>query len=206
MKNLFILAASMVLLSLSVQAQNVAVRGVRLAGSGCASALGGATMTADGKILSILFDNYGIEIGQGSANPTLNSIQKDCRILIDVEVPEGFQYALEQTDYRGFAALPASAYGMHRLTQIIPGQPIVSMREAAAQGPLNTNYLVSVKQKPGRLVYSQCHQQFQTIELLSQLLIRYLPGTTDRSMAMINLDSVDTQVASSFVLNWRPCQ
>ncbi|MBC7457681.1 MAG: DUF4360 domain-containing protein, partial [Bdellovibrionaceae bacterium] len=131
-----------ILLSQAVLAQNVTIRGVRLSGSGCDAANASAVTTADGKILSVLFDNYIAEIGQGSENPQLTSLKKDCRVLIDVDVPFGFQYALNETQYRGFAAMPQSAYGLHRFTQVIPGAPIVSMREAQLQGPLNKNYEV----------------------------------------------------------------
>lgn len=194
------------LVSQVVLAQNVSIRGVRLSGSGCDAATASAATTADGKTLSVLFDNYIAEIGEGSANPQLTSIKKDCRVLIDVDVPFGYQYALNQTEYRGFAAMPKSAFGLHRFTQIIPGAPVASMREAQLYGPLNSNYSVIVATKPGREVYSQCNNKFQTIELFSQLQVAYLPKTADRSIAMINLDSVDTGVNSRFKLIWRKCK
>lgn len=187
-------------------AQSVTVLGVRLAGSGCGPASASAVTTADGKTLSLIFDNYSVEIGNGSANPQSASLQKECRVMIDVDVPAGYQYALEQTDYRGFVALPSSAYGMHRFVQNVPSQPIVSMREAQLRGPLNQNYTVSIKQKPGRYVYSACHAKVQTIDLMSSLMVAYLPNTADRSIAQINLDTIDTNVASSFQLSWRRCQ
>lgn len=192
--------------SMFALAQSVTIRGVRLSGSGCGPASASAITTSDGKTLSVIFDNYSVEIGNGSANPQSQSLQKDCRVMIDVDVPAGFQYALEQTDYRGFVAMPASAYGMHRFVQNVPSQPIVSMREAQLRGPLNQNYQVSMKQKPGRYIYSACNAKMQTIDLMSQLMVAYLPNTTDRSIAMINLDTIDTNVSSSFQMSWRRCQ
>ncbi len=205
MKKMLVLMALLTVSTLA-SAQSVTIRGVRLSGSGCGPATASAVTTADGKTLSVIFDNYSAEIGNGSANPQATSIQKDCRVMIDVDVPAGFQYALEQTDYRGFVAMPASAYGMHRFVQNVPSQPIVSMREAQLKGPINQNYAVSIKQKPGRYVYSACNSKVQTIDLMSQLMVAYLPNTKDRSIAMINLDTIDTNVASSFQLSWRRCQ
>ena len=204
LKSLITITA-LILISSEVFAQSVTIRGVRLSGNGCGPASASAIVTPDGKTLSVLFDNYSAEIGQGSSNPAATTIQKDCRVLIDVDVPAGYQYALQETDYRGFAALPASAYGFHRFTQIVPNQPIASMREAQLRGPLSDNYTVAVIQKPGRLIYSSCNQRTQTIELLSQLSVSYFPNTSDRTMAMINLDSVDTGVSSSFKLSWKSC-
>lgn len=188
------------------QAQSVTILGVRMTGTGCNESTAWATTTPDGKTLSVLFDNMKVEIGNGSENPQLTSLKKNCRVLIDVDVPFGYQYGLDQTDYRGFAAMSVSAYGLHRFTQIIPGQPIVSAREAQLKGPLADDYTVSVKQKPGRVVYSPCGQRTQTIELLSELQVAYFPNTKDRSIAQINLDSVDTGVNSTFVMSWKKCK
>ncbi|MGZ3690844.1 MAG: DUF4360 domain-containing protein [Pseudobdellovibrio sp.] len=202
-----ILTIGAVLLATSqVLAQTVTVRGVRLSGSGCDSATASAIVTPDGQTVSVLFDNYSAQIGVGSTNPGLTTIQKDCHVLIDVDVPFGQQYAIIETDYNGFAALPASAYGFHRFTQIIPNQMPPSMREAQLKGPVASNYSVVVQQKPGRSPYSTCNKPQQTIDLLSQLSVSYLPGSTDRSMAMINLDSVDTGMQSRFKLTWRTCR
>lgn len=204
---MFILLASLTTLGAMeiAQAQSLTIRGVRMTGSGCESSQASAAITSDGKTLSLIFDNYMAEIGQGSQNPQSSSLKKNCRVFIDVDVPHNYQYGLEQTDYRGFAALPASAWALHRFTQIIPGQAIASAREAQIRGPLADDYAVSVRQKPGRIVYSKCNQRFQTIELLSELMVSYFPGTKDRSIAMINLDSLDTGVNSSFRLSYRQC-
>jgi len=206
MKLSSLIIGALLTLSTSAFAQNVVIRGVRLVGTGCDSASSSASITPNGQVLSLLFDNYSIEIGQGSANPQSTSLYKNCHVLIDVDVPAGVQYALKQTDYRGFAALPASATAMHRFTQVLPNAPVASMREAIVNGPTSGDYAVSVIQKPGRLVYSSCNQKSQTIELISELSVSYLRGTTDRTMAMINLDSVDTGVETTFKLDWRPCQ
>lgn len=203
---MIILLAGLFGFTATALAQSVTIRGVRVAGTGCNESTAWATTTSDGKTLSLLFDNYKVEIGQGSENPGATSLRKNCRVLIDVDVPHGYQYGLEQTDYRGFTALPASAYGLHRFTQIIPGQPIVSAREAQLKGPVADDYAVSVRQKPGRVVFSPCGQRFQTIELLTELQVAYFPNTKDRSIAQINLDSVDTGVNSTFVMSWKKCK
>lgn len=197
---------ALLLVTSELFAQSVSIRGVRLTGSGCNDMSASASITPDGQLLSVLFDNYAAEIGIGSKNPQSTSIKRDCRVLVDVDVPFGYQYALEQTEYRGFAALPASAYGFHRFTQIIPGQMVPSMREAQLRGPIAGNYEVKVAQKPGRSPYSKCNSPQQTIELLSELSVAYLPNTRDRAMAMINLDSVDTGVNSRFKLTWKACR
>ena len=184
----------------------VVIRGVRMTGSGCSESTASANITWDGQFLSVLFDNYAAEIGIGSQNPNLNSLKKNCRVLIDVDVASGYQYAIETTEYRGFAALPASAFGYHRFTQIIQNSMVPSLREAQLKGPISSNYEVIVKQKPGRSPFSVCNNPQQVIELASELSVSYLPGATDRQKALINLDSADTGINSRFRFIWRPCK
>lgn len=204
-KNLLTITA-LLLVTTELFAQSVVIRGVRLTGSGCMNSSANASITPDGQLLSLLFDNYSAEIGIGSQNPNMTQIKKDCRVLIDIDVPFGMQYAIEGTEYRGFAALPASAYGFHRFTQVIANQMPPSMREAQLKGPVSGNYEVKVAQKPGRSPFSTCNKPQQTIELISELMVSYLPNSRDRAMAMINLDSIDTGINSRFKLSWRPCR
>ena len=120
MNHLFVLAA-VLLASIQLYAQTPTIRGARLTGSGCSNATASANVTPDGTFLSVLFDNFSIEIGNGSANPQAASAKKQCTVLIDMDVPFGYQYAIETTEFRGFAALPASAFGYHRFSQVVPG-------------------------------------------------------------------------------------
>lgn len=206
MKKVMLTIGALLALSTTAYAQSVAIRGVRLVGTGCSNSTASAITTSDGQTLSVLFDHYSVEIGQGSENPAATSLQKDCHVLIDVDVPPNMQFGLQQTDYRGFAAIPASAWGFHRFTQIVPNQPVASAREATIKGPSSGDYAVTVMSKPGRFVYTTCNKPSQTIDLLSQLAVNYYPNTSDRSLATINLDSVDTGVHSSFKLSWRHCR
>lgn len=204
MKHLLTLAA-LLLVSSELFAQTPTIRGVRLTGSGCSESDASASVTPDGTFLSVLFDNFKAEIGNGSSNPQAQALKKQCTVLIDMDVPFGYQYALETTEFRGFAALPASAYGYHRFTQLVPNG-VPNMRETQLRGPIGDNYESIVRQKPGRSPWSVCNSPQQTVQILAELSVAYLPRTTDRSMAQINLDSVDTGVQSRFKMTWRPCR
>ena len=102
-------------------AQTPTIRGVRLTGSGCNSSTANANVTPDGTFMSVLFDNFKAEIGNGSENPQLTQLKKQCTLLIDMDVPMGYQYAIETTEFRGFAAVPASpACGVVRADRAAP--------------------------------------------------------------------------------------
>lgn len=62
------------------------------------------TLAPDQKSLSILFDQYVVEAGNGR---TMD--RKSCNIAIPVRVPQGYSISVFQIDYRGFNSLPAGA-------------------------------------------------------------------------------------------------
>ena len=64
LKSLMIIS-TVILTGTQLFAQSVVIRGVRLAGSGCGTAAASALVTPDGKTMSVLFDNYSADIGQG---------------------------------------------------------------------------------------------------------------------------------------------
>lgn len=200
---------SIVFASLLAEAQtvpeNAAVLGVEVQGSGCDQTTAAISLSPDAKDLSILFDNYSVEIGQGSANPSLLTAQKNCKIFIDMNIPLGWQFAFRAVDYRGFMAVPASAWAFHRFTYVAPNQLISSLREASFTGPQNKDYAVHVEQRKERLTWSPCGQSQQKLQLLSQLSVQYFPRSTDRSLAQISLDSADSSFRQNFSIEWRKC-
>lgn len=203
-KNLIVLAA-MVLVSSEVFAQ-MTIRGVDLKGSGCGPTTAQAIVTPDGQTLSVLFDKYSAEIGEGSENPQLRQINKTCEILITADVPAGVQYSIERVNFRGFAALPTSAHGYHRFSVKIPGQAVPSLREAQLKGGIVDNYDIAIAGKPGRNNWSTCNSRTQQISILSDLMVRYLPTSRDTAMAQITLDSTDVATSSQFKLIWQRCK
>lgn len=181
------------------------ILGVQVQGSGCDMSKTSITLSPDLKDMSVIFDDYVAEIGQGTQAEKALRLQKDCQILVDINIPQGWQFAFKSIDYRGFVALPASAWALHRFSAIVPNAPIASMREAQIQGPFNDNYVVHTDVKPTRMVWSPCNQTQQRVTLLSQLSVSYFPNTTDRSIAQIVLDSGDASVRQSFGVEWRQC-
>jgi len=204
---LLLIFSSIFLAAFLAEAQtppNSAITGVAMQGSGCEESSAQAILSPDAKDLSILFDNYSAEIGQGSLHPSLLRAQKDCRVFVDFHVPRGWQFAFRSLDYRGFVAIPASAWAFHRLSFIAPNQPIASLKEASLSGAQNRDYAVRVEQRPERMIWSPCGGQ-QRLQFFSQLAVQYYPRSTDRSIAQISLDSVDGSFRQSFSVEWRQC-
>jgi len=186
--------------------ESAEIRNVTMSGSGCEDAAASATISPDFKDVSLLFDNHSVEIGNGSLNPKITTLQKNCRVDVELAVPRGWQYAFKSVDYRGFAALPASAYGFHRLATMSANSIVPTLREVIHRGPINNEYTFHVEASPTRYVWSSCISGAHTMIFLSQLGVSFYPKMSDRSNAIISLDSKDFSMRQSVGLVWRKCQ
>lgn len=185
--------------------QSAEIRSVMIHGSGCEESTASASFSPDLKDLSILFDNYSVEIGNGSQNPKAMTSHKNCYVKIDLYVPAGWQYAFKSIDYRGFVTLPGSAWGFHRFSSMAGNSIVPSLKEVTHKGPLNNDYTFHVETRPERRVWSNCLSGNHQMMLLSQLGVSFYPKLTDRSYATINLDSQDLSLRQNLGVEWRRC-
>lgn len=181
------------------------IRSVTMTGNGCEESSANVSISPDFKDLSLLFDNHSVEIGQGSPNEKITTLQKNCRVNIEVNVPPGWQYAFKSVDYRGFVSLPQSAWGFHRLATMSANSIVPSLREVIHRGPLNQDYTFHVESRPDRYVWSTCITGSHTMILYSQLGVSFYPRLSDRSNAIVSLDSKDFSMRQSVGMVWRQC-
>jgi len=202
-------ALILILLSMKATAQSApdraAITAVHLRGTGCDQAEVAAALSPDFKDISLLFDNYVVEIGQGSSQPHRLDLIKDCQITLVLDVPAGWQMAFRAVDYRGFVVLSSQGTAFHRFSIQQEGAPIVSMREAALRGPMNDDYYVRSEVRPERLTWSRCLQGTTHVNLISQLGVRLNPRSSDRSLTQITLDSADGSLRQNLMVEWRRC-
>lgn len=181
------------------------INNVTISGSGCEESTASAMISPDMKDLSLLFDNLSVEIGNGSPNGKITTLQKNCRVDIDIDVPRGWQYAFKSVDYRGFVALPSSAWGFHRLATMSANSIVPSLKEVTHRGPLNEEYTFHVESRPDRYVWSTCISGSHKMIFYSQLGVSFYPKFSDRSNAIVSLDSKDFSMRQSVGVVWRQC-
>lgn len=186
--------------------ESAEIRYIKMSGSGCEDSAISASISPDFKDLSLFFDNHSVEIGDGSDNPNLTRLQKNCRIDVKIAVPDGWQYAFKSVDYRGFVALPASAYGFHRMAALSANGIVPTLREVIHRGPIFDLYTFHVEASPTRYVWSSCSSGVQTMTFLSQLGVGFYPKMSDRSNAIVSLDSKDFSMRQDIGLVWKKCQ
>lgn len=201
-------------LTLSALAQNITPNGASihnwsLSGDGCDMESVTVSLSPEAQELSFLFDSYISEIGPASSQPFRNELIKNCRILINMNIPSGWQMAFKSVDYRGFASLPQrGSSAFHRLSVMQQGAPIVSLREAAMVGPMNDDYFLRAEISPQRLTWSTCLSGRTQVQIYSQLGVRKNlraePLRPEEALT-IAIDSSDVSMKQSLGVEWRRC-
>lgn len=172
-------------------------------GDGCNNNSARGTLSPDKTTLSIVFDRYAAEAGNG-----LKKARKNCNIRIPFDVPDGFRVALIKIDYRGFSSSPDNAKNkllttyqfFDKRTRAALHSPV--KRKKWFQGGFNSDFVLH-SMLTNRPFWTQCGQDFDLY-----VDTRLVAFTNDRNeSSQITLDTIDTtQVQVGYRLLWRKCR
>ncbi len=120
MKPLFLIALVSLGLSFSAQAQTppFQVGQPMIDGDGCPSGSVQAVISPDGRAISILFDQFMIDIPRGTY--TMEQLRRYCRFRIPLNLQAGYNLDVSKVDYRGFANLQGGNRGFIITTGNLP--------------------------------------------------------------------------------------
>jgi len=166
-------------------------------GSGCPSNSVSATISPDGKALSLLFDNYVVEAG-GETGKSFD--RKTCNVAIPVHVPQGRSVSVLAIDYRGFNQLPRGARSQFNVEYFFAGTRGPSFAKSF-KGPSEKDYLISNKLVAESLIWSACGED---VNLRTNSSIRV--NTSRNQEAMATVDTQDVKAAIVYQLQWRSCR
>lgn len=198
MKTAGILLASLFLATAAhAQADDISLGTPGYGGSGCPANSVAATLSPDGKALSLLFDEYVVEAG-GETGKSFD--RKTCNVAIPVHVPQGRSVSVLAIDYRGFNQLPRGARSQFSVEYFFAGSRGPSFAKTFT-GPKEADYLITNKLVADALVWSPCGQD---VNLRTNSSIRV--STTRNQEAMATVDTQDVKAAIIYQLQWRKCK
>lgn len=177
---------------------------VQLGGSGCAGDTARASISPDGKTVSILFDNF---VAQAGGNAPRRA-ELSCSTRIPIQVPAGYQAMVTRLDYRGFASVAPSGGRavLKTFFQILNWNtgrslsPVVKRRKVfnqQRQGSFVTTSRMRVKN-----FYHGCGQNFM-LNVDTKLIG---VSRTGRDEIFIALDSTEASSKVTYFLRWKRCR
>jgi hypothetical protein len=169
------------------------IQNVAYAGTGCPGNSATSGISPDKQVVTSIFSAFVAEKG-GASDPAKATL--DCLVMLDIEVPAGWQYTLESVDYRGFAGLQSEVTASRRSLYLISGSPLHVTPPARFKGATDKDYNHSDVSATAPAPWSPCGGG-QVLWVATEIAVQ-----TPRSSrsGQLTVDTIDTE------LTWRRCQ
>lgn len=180
--------------------EEVQVRNISYAGSGCAAKTVSTNISPDAKAITLLFAEY-----SASAGPGIDPLEarKNCQITLDLHTPPGYSYSLFKLDVRGFADLEPSVLGTLKATFYFQGQQISSTFSKTLTGPKSDNYQSSTSTEVNDAVFSSCDGASRALNINTEVSIDNSQATS--SFGHMTVDSIDGEFTHRYAIKWKKC-
>lgn len=164
-------------------------------GNGCPSGSASVTLSPDAKALSILFDQYSAEAGNGRSID-----RKSCNIAIPVHVPSGMSVSIIEVDYRGYVSAPAGGSASFRTEYFFAGSRGPTFTKNF-NGPYDDEYTLKSNLGLNAVVWSACGADVNL--RVNTSMVAKSNRRMDTTLATV--DSADFKAGLIYHLQWRRC-
>ena len=175
----------------------VTIRGIAYAGSGCKAGTVANLLAPDAKAFTLLFDDYVAEAGPGVA---LSAGRKNCQIAVDLRFPSGYSFSIMDVDYRGYAQIDRGASGVQQSTYYFSGQARQAVMRSTYVGPRDDNYRIHDRLGLEAVVWSPCGMS-RALNMNTEVRVTARRG----ARALMTTDSIDGQLTHVYGIRWRRC-
>ncbi|KAJ6780496.1 hypothetical protein PWT90_02972 [Aphanocladium album] len=173
----------------------VKVRGVSLLGSGCPAGTADVQVDATGTLFEATFSAYEVQTGPGTKAVDW---RKNCKLTLNMEFDQGYQFSILDTDMIGFAEIPKGAKGQCTNTFSFTGSPQHVDYAISLPGHYSGNF--DLQSRTGIESWSPCGGSTAILNMNTACNISptHLP-------ALIAVDHVSGKLTVKFGVQWRYC-
>jgi hypothetical protein len=172
---------------------------VTVNGSGCPAGTARVRTAADGTSFTVTYSDF---VAQDGAHTDATDIRKNCQINLQVNIPQGFTYAIAEAEYRGHARLYAGASAVQSAYYYFTGQSPTAETNYSIAGPYSGRWKNTDTTEIAKLVYAPCGVQ-TNLNINSDLRVR--AGTAEAARNWISMDRAHGEVDNIYHLSWIKC-
>lgn len=187
---------SLLAMSAVAQADTLQLGVPAYGGTGCPAGSASVSLSPDQTQISMLFDSYVVQAGNGVAFD-----RKNCNIAVPVHVPQGFSVAVFGIDYRGFTGLPAGGRANLSVDYFLASGGRGVHTSKTFMGPQATDYLKHDDLGVESIVWTACGAD--TILRANTSMLVQTNASSQQAMATV--DSADIDAGLIYHLQWRRC-
>lgn len=168
-------------------------------GSGCPAGTATVTMLSDNTGFRVTYSSY-VALAGGGASAT--AFRKNCQLGVQVNVPQGFTYAIARADYLGRAQLAGGATALERTNYYFQGNSGNNYVDHPIAGPLSGIWHSSDVTDATALVFEPCGAS-SVLNINTEL--RVYAGTSSNTLNWISMSASDGSVDTIVQFQWEQC-
>jgi hypothetical protein len=181
-------------------ATGVTVQLVTVNGSGCPAGSVAVAQAPDNTAFTVTYSGYTAQTGPGISALEL---RKNCQLSLLISVPQGFTYAINSADYRGFAYLAKGASAVENANYYFQGSAATVSSPHTIVGPYNNDWQFTDTTATADLVFAPCGVD-RNFNINTSL--RVARGTSSASSSnFITMDSTDYSSTTIYHFSWKSC-
>jgi hypothetical protein len=170
---------------------------VKVNGSGCKKGTATIAVSPDNEAFTVTYSGYLVQVG---ADADKKEARKDCKLTVRVGVPKGFTYAIDRTDYRGYANLQGGATGKESASYYFHGGSHTATLDHPITGPFDGYWQATDLESA---IYEPCGKK-RALNIDTELQLE--AGSSDpTSTSMMAMDSTDGSIKTTYHLVWKTC-
>jgi len=176
----------------------ITVNVVTVNGSGCKAGTAAVAVSPDNTAFTVTYSDFLAQAGSGTG-PT--DFRKNCQLVLQVNIPQGFTYGIAAADYRGYANLKRGATGTEKASYYFQGNSATASRTHSFYGPSDDNWQATDSTDVSEIVYQPCGEK-RMFNVNAELRV-YAGGSGATSF--MTMDSTDGGVSTVYHFSWKHC-
>lgn len=178
----------------------VHIQRITYAGPGCRQGTVTGNIAFDAKAFTLVFNDFIAEIGPGVPG---GERATNCRVTLDIRIPNGWTYTLFDVDYRGFAFLEEGVSANLRSKYFFQASPnSFVQRSKSFEGYLSDNFSERNTLGIESLEWSRCGRQ-RALNIETEISLQN--SSYPENYGLITVDSIDGQFTQVFGIRWARC-
>lgn len=174
---------------------------VTVNGSGCPAGTAAVAVSPDNTAFTVTYSSFLAQVGVG-AMPT--DFRKNCQLNLLVHVPQGFTYAIAETDYRGFAHLEKGASATERANYYFQGDAQTTPVSHTINGAFDDDWQNTDLNDVAQLVWLPCGET-RNFNINTELRVSAGTSDTSKTTSFISMDSTDGSITTTYHFAWKEC-
>ncbi|MEV6244162.1 DUF4360 domain-containing protein [Lentzea sp. NPDC051838] len=184
----------------AIPSERVTIDVVTVNGSGCKQGTAEVIVSPDNTSFWVIYSDYLAQAGKGAG---ATDFRKNCQLLLQVNVPQGFSYGIAEATYAGYGHLERGAIGHQSVNYYFQGQSATTTWKHSFNGPFDDNWEITHRTEFSEIVWAPCGEK-RGLNVNSSL--RVDKGSSDANTnSFMTMDYQRGEVRTLHHFSWKRC-